>query len=201
MKVLGLTGPTGSGKGVFCKTLSKFEKCIYLDTDKTAREVCEKGKPCLEELKEYFGNVILSDDGTLNRKALSALAFCDSIKHDALNKITHKYILQDIQKFINDRKQEGCVLCVIDAPLLFESGCDKMCDKTLCVISHKDIRLSRIIERDNISQDEALMRMNAQKSDDFYKEKCDFVLENNKSADEFEKECELFIEKILKEIC
>lgn len=201
MKVLGLTGPTGSGKGVFCKVLSQFENIAFLDTDKTAREVCKKGSLCLAELSEYFGAEILLDDGTLNRKALSALAFCDSIKHNALNKITHKYILEDIQNFINKKSKDGYDLCVIDAPLLFESGCDKMCDKTLCVISDKNIRLSRIIERDNISQDEALMRMNAQKSDEYYKEKCDYVLENNKSIPEFEQESKTFIEKILKEIC
>ncbi len=199
MIILGLTGPTGSGKGAFCEVLSQFEKCAYLDTDKTAREVCQKGKPCLEELKEYFGNEILQNDGSLDRKALSTLAFCDSIKHNALNTITHKYILKEIEKWINEKKQEGCVLCVIDAPLLFESGCDKFCDKTLCIISDKSIRLKRIMQRDNISEDAALMRINAQQSDGYYKEKCDFVLENNGAVAEFEKECKDFIEKILKE--
>ena len=122
MLIVGLTGQSGAGKGEFSRIFKSFDGVYCLDTDTTAREVVEKGKPCLKELCEYFGNEILESDGTLDRKKLASIAFADEEKHKNLNRITHFYVVEEIKKWLDDVKKEGAKVAIIDAPLLFESG-------------------------------------------------------------------------------
>lgn len=185
MLIVGLTGQTGAGKGLFCKALLDYDGICCLDTDKIAREVVEKGQPALNELAEYFGNEILNNDGTLNRKKLASVAFCDKEKHRKLNEITHFYIKQKTLQRADLAKKMGAVAVIIDAPLLFESGLDKVCDFTVGVICPPDIRLDRIMKRDGIDEENAKIRMNAQPCDEFFREKCTYVLENDTTPEHF----------------
>ena len=116
-----------------------------LDADLVARTVVEKGKPCLLELVDYFGKEILFCDGTLDRKKLGLIAFSDKEKLEALNKITHKYINEYVNAWISEKKFELKKAVVIDAPTLFESGEDKICDTTVAVISDDKERIRRVL--------------------------------------------------------
>lgn len=197
MLVLGLTGQSGAGKGVFSAVALKNEKIAVLDTDKTAREVVQKGQPCLDELVRCFSDEILNDDGTLNRRKLATVAFCDEIKHCQLNKITHFYIMQKIEQWVKDCEKQGVKCAIIDAPLLFESGADKLCDMTLGIIALYEIRLERIMSRDGIDEKNAKIRLDSQPKDEFFLEKCTHILKNDASADEFEKKAQQFINDTL----
>ncbi|MBE6623847.1 MAG: dephospho-CoA kinase [Ruminococcaceae bacterium] len=194
MKVIGLTGQTGAGKGAFCKVLEKYG-IPFLDTDKTAREVVGKGSPCLLELCRHFGNGILNDDGTLNRKALGNIAFSDKNELEVLNSITHKYITQRINLWLSVQKKLGFCAAVIDAPQLFESGAVNMCDVTVALIADEKTRLSRIIDRDGIDEEYAKKRMASQNDESFFIEKCDYVIYNNGSEKELEEETVAFLKK------
>ncbi len=197
MITVGLTGPTGAGKGLFCLAASQFKNIHSIDTDLTARRVVEKGSPCLNELVQYFGDIILNADGTLNRGLLASLAFSDDIKHAALNSITHRYILLDIENEIRQAENDGNVMCIVDAPLLFESGANKLCHVTVGVLCDLDTRLRRIMERDGITRENAMIRINSQPSDDFYTSKCDHILYNTNTANAFFKQAKNLIQQLL----
>lgn len=197
MTVLGLTGPSGAGKSLFAKfALENYDGVCVTDADKIAREVTQKGTPCLKELCGYFGNAILLADGSLDRKALAKTAFCDEKKHEMLNLITHKYIMQQMRGETNAAKTAGKRMCIVDAPLLFESGFDKYCDVSVCVIADKDTRIKRIMLRDGIDENSARLRISAQHGDGFYTSRAQFVLRNDASQTDFEKQADNVLQVI-----
>ncbi len=199
MLIVGLTGKTGAGKGEFCKAAEKYSEIAYLDTDITARKVSQKGSECLCELCDYFGTEILKDDGTLNRKHLAKIAFSDEEKHAKLNQITHKYIMKNIKEWLTQCQKDEKLIAIIDAPLLFESGAHKLCDKIVSVMASEEIRRERIIKRDHIDEKDADIRIHSQKCDSFYIERSDYVLYNDGERDSFVSECENVMKKLLSE--
>lgn len=158
MRVIGITGGSGSGKSSICNALAAIGYTI-IDADKIAREIVAPGQPALGELTEVFGAEILLQDGALNRKMLAKLAFSDAAKLAVLNKITHKYITDTVKKRI-----ESCTSanCVIDAPLLYESKLDLLCDTIIGITATREIRTQRIIKRDGLTAEEANRRLDAQ---------------------------------------
>lgn len=176
--IVGLTGPTGAGKSTASALCEKLG-VKHIDCDIIARKATEKGEEGLLAVVNAFGNDILNNDGTLNRKALAVKAFKDTDSTELLNKT----LLPIIKKMV--LKEIDCDKVLLDAPTLFESGVDEICSKTVAVLSDKKLRLKRILARDNITTEQALLRINAGKSDDFYKEKCDFVIYNNVDENTF----------------
>lgn len=176
--VIGLTGPTGSGKSSASKIAEDFGFQV-IDCDKTAREATKKATEGLRALVSVFGEDILLSDGNLNRKALAALAFKDKESTDLLNKTILPYIADLVVK------QAAGQDTLLDAPTLFESGINKICNKTVAVLADRDIRLKRIIARDNLTLKEAEIRINAGKDEKFFKENADFVLYNNGDENAF----------------
>lgn len=175
MTVIGLTGPTGAGKGEVGRVLAS-RGAMVIDTDRLAREVVAKGEPTLDALVKAFGRDILLPDGTLDRAALAAKAFADREAHARLNAITHPAIIA--------RSRDLLIACkapvaVIDAPLLFEAGMDALCDITLAVLACADVRKARIMARDGIDDARAAARMRAQPDDAFYRERADYTLYND----------------------
>ena len=199
MLTIGLTGQSGAGKGVFSEIFCTYDGVVCIDTDKTARSVVEKGKPCLGKLCECFGDEILLSDGTLDRRKLAAVAFTDKEKHNCLNEITHFYIMKEINAWLSDMEKQGAKVAIIDAPLLFESTADKLCDMTIGIISPKEKRLERIIVRDNIDEKNARIRLDSQPDDSFFEEKCTHILVNDSSVCDFEIKARKFIEEILRD--
>ena len=179
--IVGLTGPTGAGKSS-AATLCKSLGIKHIDCDIIARKATEKGEEGLLAVVKAFGDDILNNDGTLNRKALAEKAFKDKDSTALLNQT----LLPIIKKMVMAEIKDDNVL--LDAPTLFESGVNEICSKTVAVLSDKDLRLKRILARDNITTEQALLRINAGKSDDFYKEKCDFVIYNNTDENTFDSE-------------
>ena len=173
--IIGLTGQTGAGKSTVCDFLR--EKGLFIiDCDKVARSVTEKGSKTLSLLADAFGNDIILEDGTLNRRELASRAFQSAEKTALLNSITHPAITDAINNVISEHKSENIIL---DAPTLIESGAYKLCDKIISVLADAEVRKERIIVRDNLSLCEAEKRMSAQKDDAFYKEYSDAVIYNN----------------------
>lgn len=175
MIILGLTGPTGAGKGVVGDYLAT-RGALVIDTDRLARDVVAKGSDALQKLVAHFGDDILHEDGTLNRAALAQKAFASPSEKAALEAITHPAIIARSKEML---AQSDAPLAVIDAPLLFESGMDAMCDVTLAVLAPADTRLRRIMARDGITEDAARHRMQAQPQDAFYLERADRILHND----------------------
>ncbi len=187
--VIGLTGPTGSGKSIASRLADDFGFQV-IDCDKTAREVTVKGTKGLKALASAFGEGILLPDGALNRKALAAAAFKDKESTELLNKTILPYIAEIVIKQAAGRDT------LLDAPTLFESGINKICDKTIAISADRDIRLKRIIARDNLTLKEAETRINAGKDEEFYRQRADYFLYNNGDEKAFLKR----FSDILKEI-
>lgn len=178
MKIIGLTGGSGAGKGEACKAfLSHGIESV--DTDKISREVTKKGSGCLMELTETFSGSILTPYGELDRKKLAEIAFSSEEKLGKLNQIIHKHILNECKRIILDMQNADRKAVIIDAPLLFESGFDKSCDIIISVISDLEKRVERIIKRDNITAEQAAIRIKNQKSDEFFVANSDYVIYNN----------------------
>ncbi len=172
--IIGLTGPSGSGKSLVAKILADMN-IKTIDCDKIAHENMTPNGSAYNDIISYFGNEILKDDGTIDRKALGSRVFNNSSDLKALNKITHGKITERINEII--KNTQGII--VIDAPLLYEAGIDKICHKVWAVICPENIRLERVMERDNITKEQALERFKNQKSKDYYIKKADIVFENS----------------------
>ena len=113
MLVIGLTGATGAGKGLFGKIASEKFGICHIDTDKTARAVVKPGSPCLNELTGHFGKCILNNDGSLDRKKLAGIVFSDKKELEILNGITHKYITKDVNTVLDNARKAGKKAVVI----------------------------------------------------------------------------------------
>ena len=177
-KIIGLTGPTGSGKSSAALIAKNFDIKV-VDCDKLARKAVKKGSPGLKSLVAAFSPGILKKDGALNRRELAKRAFSSKENTDLLNKT----LLPHVAKLVRAELDGKTVL--LDAPTLFESGLDSVCDVTIAVLANKEDRIRRIINRDKLSYDDAILRINAGKDDEYYKERADFVVYNNKEIQKY----------------
>ncbi len=158
--IIGITGESGSGKSTVCDILRK-KGCVIIDADEIAKGITEKGSPVLKRLSDAFGSDIINDDDTLNRRLLASRAFKDYESKALLDSITHPEIV-NICKAEAEKETKNGKCVIIDAPLLFTSGLWEICHKTVKVYAPENIRLQRILKRDNISEQEALLRFSKQ---------------------------------------
>ena len=196
MITIGLTGATGAGKGIFAAFAVRCFNAVHIDTDAIARQVVAVGQPALAEIAQTFGKEVLKEDGSLDRAATAAIVFADKEKLASLNRITHRHILNEAAKRMEAAKQAGKTVCILDAPLLFESGAEKMCDVTLGIIADEAIRKERIMERDGLSEERAEERLRNAKSADYFRERCDHVIENNADLAAFEEKSRRFLKRL-----
>lgn len=179
--IIGITGQTGSGKSTVCRYLSEngFFVC---DCDAVACAV-RNDAFIKARIAEAFGNDVVGENGELDRKELARRAFSSKESVGVLNSIMHPEILKRAFETMRNALENGYEYAVLDAPQLFESGADKLCDIIVSVTADKDKRLDRILMRDGISEKEAQARLDIQYDDAFYIEKSDFVIRNNDSDD------------------
>lgn len=177
--IIGLTGQTGAGKSTVSNLFVREPGVVCIDADKVAREVVSTGTACLTDLVLEFSISILNADGTLNRKKLASIVFGDKEKLRRLNEITFPYIVAEIKNQIAQRRKEGKSTILLDAPTLFESRTDKLCDKIVVVIADPQLRLKRIMQRDDLTREEAEARIDSQHDDEFYTKRADYVIENS----------------------
>lgn len=202
MRVVGLCGGSGSGKGVVAGLLSEYG-FAHIDTDKIYHDITDKPSACLDELVETFGKEILNTTGGLNRPALAEIVFNSPNKEEyrkKLNEIAHRHVLFTVRALLPTLKSEGYKVALVDAPLLFESGFDKECDLILAVTAPTDLRIKRICERDGISPDAAQRRIASQLSDEFLISHSDFCLTNDSDTAELRSRCEDIVKKIINNV-
>lgn len=185
--IIGITGASGAGKSIASEIFN--ENGFYvIDLDKTAHGIYETSKKCVDEVAEAFGKNILDADGKIVRKRLGEIVFADKEKLNILNKITHKYILEEVYAEMDGREN-----VILDAPLLFETGLNKKCDITLGILSADSLKSARIEKRDSVSEIYAKNRLARQNGDGFFEKNCTFCIRNDGSIDEFKDKIRLFI--------
>lgn len=180
MKIIGLTGGIASGKSTVSNYL--ITKGIsVIDADKISRQIYEVGSKAYVSVVQEFGRDVLNEDKTINRKKLANIVFTNKEKLKVLNEITHPIILNEIKRQINELRTLGYYLCVIDAALLIESGWYKLADLKWLIYVDKETQIKRLIERDKISKEEAMKRIQAQMPFEEKVKYVDFIINNNLS--------------------
>lgn len=179
--VIGLTGGTGAGKSSLKPVFEEYGY-TYIDTDRLARKVTEPDSPYLSRIIGVFGAGSVCKDGILDRHALAEKAFSSPVSAAVLNLLTHPAIIDMTLDTINRCGKDG--KAVVDAPLLFESGMDKICDRIIAVTAPVEMRLQRIMARDGISEEATRQRISRQHDDAFYEANSDFYIVNDSSVDE-----------------
>jgi len=180
VKIIGLTGGIASGKSTVSNYL--ITKGIsVIDADKISRQIYEVGSKAYVSVVQEFGRDVLNEDKTINRKKLANIVFTNKEKLKVLNEITHPIILNEIKRQINELRTLGYYLCVIDAALLIESGWYKLADLKWLIYVDKETQIKRLIERDKISKEEAMKRIQAQMPFEEKVKYVDFIINNNLS--------------------
>ena len=194
-RLIGLTGPTGAGKSLAAKVFAEKGFAI-INADEIAHRALTFPE-CMESLTQAFGREILASDGSIYRPTLARLAFSSKEQTEKLNSITHPVITKLCEQEFERLCEEGFYSIVLDAPTLIESGLDRICDTVVCVLSSKDKRLQRIMERDSITKEQALSRMSSQQEDEFYTEKSKYIIRNDSDVNTFIKSAEKNAEELL----
>lgn len=194
--VVGLTGPTGAGKSTVADAWRNMGAYI-IDTDQLARKVVEPQSPCLTALAEAFSPAILNEDGSLNRAALAKCAFASPEATDKLNSIMHPAIVALTRQEIEHAAEQGYVVAVVDAPLLYEANADALCDTIVAVLAPADVRKKRVMARDGLTDEQASQRMAAQKSDDFYRRDGVILLDGGADIASLQSDAEQCLQEIL----
>ncbi|MBP3437451.1 MAG: dephospho-CoA kinase [Clostridia bacterium] len=195
MKVIGLTGGSGCGKGAFGKALFHLG-AVLIDTDDVYHSLIAGPSACTQELILHFGEDIRNENDGIDRPTLAKKVFLGNEEEkktlSLLNKITHFHVLNEVRRQIEQKAAEGSLVVVVDAPLLFESGFDKECHTTLAVLAPYELRLKRIMERDSLTQEAAEARLRAQPPDSFYEKNAKHLIYNDGTIEDLFAKAQLF---------
>ena len=197
--LVGLTGMSGSGKTTVSDFLQNKGLAI-VDCDKISHMVVEKGRPCLYEIVKLFSEDILTSDGNLDRKKLGNIIFADKTSKKELEEIIFPYILFEVFRQIDFHKNNGNNLIVLDAPTLFESKLDVLCDIIISVVADFDICADRISKRDRISIENAKLRLLSQHDREFFIEKSTYYIDNSGSFEQLIIKINGVLDKLLRRI-
>lgn len=178
LTIIGLTGPTGAGKTTVLHVLEEMGAAV-LDCDAIYHDLTVSSQPMREELQGRFGPDIYDAQGVLLRKKLGGKVFGDPQALEDLNAITHRYIHREIQRRLDQARQAGRELAVVDAIALIESGLADTCQITVAVVARPETRIGRIMARDGIDEVYARKRVEAQKPVSFFEERCQYTLHND----------------------
>ena len=180
--IVGLTGGIATGKSLVAGELKRCGAAV-IDADRISREIVEPGKPAYNDIVKEFGPGIIQPDGTVDRKALGNIVFCDPVALDRLNSITHPRIRERIREEAGRLSADGEAIVVLDIALLIEMGVRYEVEKIIVVYCDDEQQVQRLMERDNLTRVEAQKRLSCQMD---IKEKlkyADYVIDNSGPMD------------------
>jgi len=192
-----VTGGAGSGKTSVCNRLKELGVKV-ISADEMARKAVTPGSEALKEIIRFFGEKIVSTDGTLNRKMLRQIITDDDDARLALERFLHHEIIKLIHKNVVCAEKEGIRMVVIEIPLLFELDMIDNFDRVVVVSADKELRAKRLIERDQTSQDAAERLINIQMPDEEKILRADYVLQNEDSMAKLVESVDILFENLTK---
>ena len=179
MQVIGLTGGIATGKSTVCAILENAG-AVIIDADRIARNLVKKNLPAYRQIVDTFGKSILLPGGEINRTALGDLIFNDPRKKQLLNKILHPQVGKETDRQLKRiEKNNPHALVILDIPLLLESGLHKNLSEVIVVYTPEHIQINRLMQRDHISQENALARIRSQMPIEEKKKLATIVIDNS----------------------
>lgn len=198
MLKVGLTGGIASGKSTVSRIFASFGAKV-LDADEVAREVLLPGQPAWKRLRQAFGQEFFHPDGTVKRKQLRNLVFADPEKRSQLNAIVHPEVMKEINRrseILSSSVQNGVLL--VDVPLLLEVGVANRFDKIVVVYVSESVQISRLLQRDGISEEEAKQALKIQMALSKKVEQADYLIDNSGTPEETLAQVEKVWEELIK---
>lgn len=195
MKVLGLTGGIASGKSTVAQMFVS-ENIPLIDTDIISKELLKKDTLCYNEVVEYFSTSILYTNGDINRNMLAKIVFSNPTKRAILNEMVHPRVKDEVFNLITKYTNEGKKLVILDVPLLYETEFHTYVDEVIVVYCTLEKQVERLMRRDNINEEYARLKIDAQLSLEEKKERADYVIDNSFSILETKKDFVRTLEEI-----
>jgi len=175
--IIGLTGGIAAGKSTVARILASLGAYI-INADKIGHNILDKNKNAYNDVIDEFGEIIVKNNGKIDRKKLGEIVFSDKEKLEKLENITHPYIIEEI-KYETKEKIKDYHHLVLDVPLLFETGLENIVDITWVVVCSYEKQIERIAKRDGLSREEAKKRIASQMETSQKVKLADFVIYNN----------------------
>ena len=194
MKVIGITGGIGSGKSTVSNII-KNNNFPLIDCDEISRELTQNDDAVLSEISRCFGDSVFDDNGNLLRQELANIVFSDSSKKKILEDIVVTRIFEIVRDDLSKHRSLGTKLVFIDAPLLIETGLNRLCDICVLVTADIETRINRVEKRDGISRDRVLERISNQMPESEKKAVADELIDNSGSIEYLNNSIERLINK------
>ena len=195
-RIIGITGGIGSGKSTLAARFSAFGIPI-VDADAISRSALTPESACFQSAIDLFGPDALHADGTANRGYIASRVFENGDLREALNGIIHPHVLHEMLRITGDC---GAPLAAWDVPLLFETGMDAFCACTVAILCDPEIRIARVVARDNTDEHAVRARIAAQMRDEERQMRATFTIRNEGTPEAFAAEADALIERIRKEL-
>jgi dephospho-CoA kinase len=179
VQVIGLTGGIATGKSTVSAILKKAG-AVIVDADRIARDAVKKGLPAYQEIIDSFGGKVLSPDGEIDRRALGDIIFNDPKKKELLNRIVHPYVSKETHlQLMHIEKTHPNSIVILDIPLLLEAQMNKDLSEIIVVYVPEHIQIKRLMQRDGISEADALARVRSQMPIEEKKDLATIVIDNS----------------------
>lgn len=195
MKVIGLTGGIGSGKSTVLDILNNEYNAYVMLADDIGRLAMEIGSQTYYQMIEEFGKIILNEDKSINTSIMADIIMSDEDKLNIQNRIVHPFVINYIKTEI-ERMKDTDRLVVIESAILYEAGCEGLCDRIWVVTADADIRIKRLMDSRGYSRERAVSFMELQMSEEEYVNRADAVIYNNGDIEELKKRLDVVIKSI-----
>lgn len=200
-RIVGLTGGIASGKTtatdyLMAQAAEMNWAAALVDADVISRALTAPGGELLPAIREKFGDGVFQEDGTLNRRALGALAFENEPTRRALEAIIHPVVQRRSLEMIAESAASGAKLVFLSVPLLYESGMDALCDETWVLLADEATRIARLIHRDQITEAQARERIDSQMSDEDKRSRADVVIRTNRPVEATRRELKALLREV-----
>lgn len=192
MKIVGLTGGISSGKSTVSSYLKQL-KIPVIDADEVARKVVEPNSQGAREIRKAFGSDVFEEDGSLNRQKLGALIFSNTENRQKLDDLLQPLIKIMILDEIEEYRQKGETMIVLDLPLLFEKHYEKLCEEIIVVYIPKELQLERLMKRNQYTKQEALSRIDSQLSIEEKRKRATVLLDNQGTVQQLYQQVEQWL--------
>lgn len=195
-KIFGLTGSIASGKSTVSNFLKELNVPI-VDADVIAKEVVEIGQPAYKKIVEAFGSEILLDSGEINRPLLGSIIFNNKEKRLQLNEVVHPEVRREMKEQADRYIKQGEPLVILDIPLLYEGNSIELVEKVIVVTVSEENQLKRLMNRNGLSKEDALLRIASQIPVKEKAARADYVINNNGDFEDTKRQVKDLVNKII----